>query len=84
MIMKTRIICCALAILSALSTGFSQSPLPKGKTQINAGVGFSERGIPIYFGFDHGIHDNVSLGGEFSYRGYKDIWRGNSYKHNIA
>jgi outer membrane immunogenic protein len=84
MIMKTSIIFLAVAILSMHYSGFSQSPLPKGETQINAGVGFSERGIPIYFGFDHGIHNNVSLGGEFSYRGYKDTWRGNSYKHNIA
>ena len=71
------------AILVANHTN-AQSPLPKGKTQLNAGLGFSDFGVPFYVGIDHAVGRDFTLGGEFSYRGYKENWRGNSYKHRIA
>jgi hypothetical protein len=49
---------------------FAQSPLSKGDSQINAGVGFSNWGVPVYVGFDYGMDSNISLGGEVSYRRY--------------
>lgn len=65
------------------STIFAQSPLPKGKSQINAGVGFSTWGVPVYLGFDHGVHPDISLGAELSYRGYNDNWRDHKYRHSV-
>lgn len=62
---------------------FAQSPLPKGKSQINAGVGFSTWGIPVYLGFDYGVHPDISLGAELSYRGYNDNWHNNDYRHSV-
>jgi len=62
---------------------FAQNPLPKGKSQINAGVGFSTWGIPVYLGFDYGIHPDISLGAEVSYRGYNDNWHDRKYRHSV-
>jgi hypothetical protein len=62
---------------------FAQSPLLKGKSQINAGVGFSTWGVPVYLGFDYGVHPDISLGAELSYRGYNDKWREHNYKHSV-
>lgn len=65
--------------LLALGT-FAQSPLPKGKAQINAGAGFSNWGVPLYVGFDYGVHPDISLGGEISYRNYKSYGKWGKYK----
>lgn len=62
---------------------FAQSPLPKGKSQLNAGVGFSTWGVPVYLGFDYGVHPDISLGAELSYRGYNDNWKDNKYRHSV-
>lgn len=62
---------------------FAQYALPKGKSQLNAGVGFSSWGTPVYLGFDYGVHKDISLGGELSYRGYSDRWNNYSYNHNV-
>ncbi|HSK14420.1 MAG TPA: outer membrane beta-barrel protein [Phnomibacter sp.] len=61
----------------------AQSALPKGNSQINFGVGFSDKGIPVYFGFDHAIHNNVTLGAELSYRGYEEKYNNGNYRHNV-
>jgi outer membrane immunogenic protein len=68
-----------------LTTGYlsGQSPLPTGKSQFNIGVGFSEWGVPIYLGLDHGVHPDISLGAEFSFRSYNENWRNDKYRHNI-
>ena len=51
-----------------MGVAFGQHPLQKGETQLNAGLGFSGWGIPIYAGLDYGIHKDISIGGELSYR----------------
>jgi outer membrane immunogenic protein len=61
----------------------AQSALPKGQTQINFGVGFSNEGIPVYLGFDHAVHNNVTLGAELSYRGWEEDYHNDHYKHNV-
>jgi len=58
---------------------FAQSPLTKGSKQINLGVGLSEFAIPVYVGLDYSIHDDISVGGELSYRSYKDNKVTNKY-----
>ncbi len=62
---------------------FAQSALPKGQTQLNFGVGFSNRGVPVYLGFDHAVHNNVTLGLEGSYRGYNERFGDDRFKHNV-
>ena len=62
---------------------FAQNPIAKGQSQLNAGFGFSNWGLPVYFGVDYGIHEDITLGGEISTRAYHDYWRGERYNHNI-
>jgi len=71
--MKKNILSICLIMLASLS--WAQSPLPKGKAQINAGVGMSSWGVPLYIGFDAGVHPDISLGAEVSYRKYKEYWK---------
>ncbi|MBN1252397.1 MAG: hypothetical protein JXR51_01730 [Bacteroidales bacterium] len=62
---------------------FAQSPINKGQLQLNAGVGFSSWGIPIYVGLDYGVHPDITVGGEFSFRTYSDNFAGTKYSHSI-
>ncbi len=62
---------------------FAQGPISKGQSQINVGVGLSTWGVPVYLGFDYGIHPDFTLGAELSYRGYYDHWREYKYHHSI-
>ena len=62
---------------------FAQGPISKGQSQLNLGVGLSTWGIPVYLGFDYGVHPDVTLGAEMSYRGYNDNWEKNKYKHSV-
>lgn len=66
---------------SALS--FGQYMLGKGEKQLNAGVGFSSWGLPVYIGMDFGVGKDISLGAELSFRSYSDRWLDKKYKHNV-
>lgn len=61
----------------------SQSPLGKGNQQLNAGLGLSGWGVPIYAGLDFGIHQDVSLGIEGSFRSYNEHYTGDRYRSSI-
>jgi outer membrane immunogenic protein len=64
--------------------GFSSSPLTvKDKLHINAGVGFSNWGIPIYGGFDYGVMKNLSVGGVASFKSYSKSYLGTNYNSSI-
>lgn len=69
--------------LLSIGTSFSQSMLGKGGTQLNAGVGLSSWGFPVYIGFDYGVHKDVSIGMELSYRSYRERWKDYYYKNTI-
>jgi hypothetical protein len=71
-------------LVSVTIAGNSQGSLPKGKAQLNFGVGFSGWGVPVYLGFDHGISRDFTLGAEISHRSYKENWKDNTYKHAIT
>ncbi len=58
-----------LIITFLLLAANSQSPLGKGNQQLNAGIGFSGWGIPVYVGLDFGVHQDISLG----YRRFNQI-----------
>ncbi len=48
----------------------------KGQKQFNAGLGFANNTIPVYFGFDYWVHEDVSIGVEVGWR--RDKWRANN------
>lgn len=78
---KTVIFLFFLALLSNQS--FGQVPLRKGDMQLNAGLGLSGWGIPIYAGLEFGFMENITLGGELSYRSYTDDYNLAKYRHSI-
>jgi len=73
----------AILFLFSLCLSYGQGSLPVGKNQLNIGVGLSEWGVPIYIGLDHGITRDITLGGELSFRSYREHWKNNYYRHNI-
>jgi len=79
--MKKIIIVILFATLSF--SVFAQNPLQKGAFDLNAGLGFSGWGLPIYFGFDYGVHKDITIGGEISYRSYNDDWDNHNYNHRV-
>jgi len=71
-------------LLIAASVIFAQeSPIAKGQAQINFGVGFSSWGIPLYAGFDYGVHKDITIGAEISFRSYNDDWDHDKYHHSV-
>jgi hypothetical protein len=71
-----------LMISSAMLVN-AQYALPKGSSQLNAGIGLSTWGIPVYVGIDYGAGTDISVGGEVSFRNYRDRYFGVKYRHNI-
>jgi hypothetical protein len=56
-------------LLSLLWTlNMSSQNTIKGKTQLNAGIGLSQYGLPVYLCLDYGLHPDISIGAEGSYR----------------
>ena len=60
----------------------AQAPLQIGENQLNVGIGTSSWGLPLYVGLDHGIHEDISVGGELSYRNYN--YSSHDYKTKIS
>jgi outer membrane immunogenic protein len=79
--MKKLIVLFALCLTVQMS--FAQYALRKGQGQFNAGVGLSSWGLPVYAGFDIGVHRDISVGGEASFRAYNDHPDNGRYHHNI-
>ena len=80
--MKKISIVLAVVLFSALAVN-AQSPLGNGGKQLNAGIGFSGWGVPFYLGLDFGVHKDITLGLEGSFRSYSDNWDKYNYSHNI-
>ncbi len=68
--MRKILVSVVLLVLTVMVS--AQNPLPKGGKQLNAGLGFSNYGIPIYVGMDFGVHKDVSIGGEICFRSFND------------
>ncbi len=62
---------------------FAQAPIAVGQSQFNAGVGFSSWGVPVYLGLDYGVHPDITLGAEASFRSYRERRKDNRYNHSI-
>lgn len=77
--MKKLILMIAFGILS--TGAFAQAPLGEGNTQLNAGIGLSGWGVPVYFGLDYGIAKDWTLGGQLSFQTDDDPYyhNGNTY-----
>lgn len=76
-------VACFIAAALLSHSAHAQSPLPRGQSQLNVGVGLSEWGIPFYVGLDYSVHKDITIGGELSYRAYRENWRNVFYQHSI-
>ena len=56
--------------MAAVTASAQNANLDKGGLQLNAGVGVSGWGIPVYVGLDYGVTNDISVGGEFTFRSY--------------
>ncbi|BDD06612.1 hypothetical protein [Aureibacter tunicatorum] len=50
-----------------------------GNRMFNAGLGFANKGVPVYAGVEFGVHPDITVGGEISYLSY----RHNNHRNNI-
>lgn len=80
--LKKTIIILLFSLIYVLEAN-SQSPLGNGRHQLNAGIGFSGWGIPVYFGLDFGVGNDISLGFETSFRSYNQNYTGSKYRSSI-
>ena len=78
--MKKLILMIAFGILS--TGAFAQAPLEEGGVQLNAGVGASGWGVPVYFGLDYGIAKDWTLGGQISFQTDNDPYHYNNSSYN--
>ena len=72
-----------IILLGGIIISYGQNPLPVGRAQLNAGLGFSNWGVPVYLGLDFGAARDFTLGGELSFRSYNDNYSGTGYNHTI-
>ncbi len=80
--MKKIIFFSVLFLLTGLFT-YAQSPIGKGEKQLNAGIGLSGWGIPIYVGGDYGVHQDITIGLEISLRSYRESLSSVKYNSTI-
>lgn len=66
-------------LLIGASAVMAQSPIAPGEKQLNAGVGLSSFGVPLYVGVDLGVAQDLSVGGIFSYRKFSDGFAGTNF-----
>ena len=59
--MKKIIFLFAIMMAASLVT-FAQSDLDKGERRMNFGTGFSNYGVPLYFGMDFGVYPDITAG----------------------
>ncbi len=72
-----------LTIIAVFTVNAQSSP-DKGHKQLNAGIGFSGWGIPLYVGMDFGISKDVTLGFEASFRSYNQHFTDTRYNSTIV
>ena len=80
--MKRLSIILLLAVITVFTVS-AQSPLYKGRVQLNAGVGFSGWGVPLYIGMDFGVSQDITLGFEGSFRHYNENYIDTRYNSTI-
>lgn len=78
---KITLIICTVFLIGFMAD--AQAPIQEGEMQVNAGVGLSNYGLPLYGGLEYGIGNNISVGGEISYRGYNETYASSKWNHSI-
>jgi hypothetical protein len=63
--------------------GYAQGSLAEGGKQLNAGVGFSNYGAPLYVGLDFGVHESITIGPRVSFRRYNFDFGPGRYNQSI-
>jgi hypothetical protein len=81
--MKKLSVIILLSVISVLALN-AQSPLASGRKQLNAGLGLSGWGVPLYVGMDFGISRDVTLGFEGSFRNYHQNYEKVKYNSSIV
>ena len=71
---------CFLAVI----TSFAQAPPGKGGKQLNAGLGLSNWGVPLYVGLDFGVHPDITVGPRVSYRNHNYRIAGINYNQALT
>ncbi len=71
-----------LVVFSSLAV-MAQSPYTKGEKQLNGGFGLSSWGLPVYIGLDYAVHDDITVGGELSFRSYNEKIGTYKYDHSV-
>lgn len=66
--MKKKFLTFCLILISGIT--FAQSPISEGQLQLNLGAGFSDWGTPVYVGVDYGVHPDITIGGEASFKSF--------------
>jgi outer membrane immunogenic protein len=69
--------------LAGLTTSFAQGSLANGAKQVNAGIGFSNYGVPVYLGVDFGVHESITVGPKFSYRRFNDNYFNSDFTQSL-
>jgi len=72
-----------LVSLITLFTVNAQSDISKGMKQLNAGIGLSGWGVPVYVGLDFGVSSDITLGFEGSFRSYNEKYQTAKYNSTI-
>jgi outer membrane immunogenic protein len=71
------------SILGA-TVAFAQAPPGKGGKQLNAGLGFSSWGVPVHVGLDFGVHPDITIGPDISFRNYRYNWGGSKWNQSLT
>jgi hypothetical protein len=79
--MKKLILTTVIIIAAFISQ--AQYALSPGDNQLNAGVGASSWGFPVYIGFDHGLDDLLSVGAQAGFRSYNRTYFGAQYRNSV-
>lgn len=67
-----------LLVFISTNSAIAQCPIDPHRAQINAGVGLSNWGIPVYFGVDYCVVRDFTIGGEASMRLFNNTFGGNN------
>lgn len=80
--MKKLITIVLLSFITILAVNSQNQHLRRN--QLNAGIGLSGWGVPVYVGLDFGIHKDVSFGMEGSFRSFNQNYTGSRYNSTIV
>lgn len=62
----------------------AQAPLQNGEKQLNVGFGLSNYGLPVYGGLEFGVGNNISVGGELTFRNHNENYNSTKWKNSYT